>query len=164
MRERLVAFQQETGNHLQSRGHARRGHQLPARTKDKQSYPGILVADEETSPQAARRALLHQLHPPAGQPHRRSVRGARPSGCPPDPLHRRHRPPPLPRRAHRRPADRQTPRATHRRELPAAVLHDHPHLQRLPGATATSPASTAPARTAARRTRSTRASSVTCDL
>ena len=114
--------------HVQPRGHARRGHDLPLRQGGPQALAGH---------PAGRRcgdALLHELVAAAGGLHRRPVRGARAAGGAAEEVHRRHGAAPLHERAAVLGAGVQGARAPLARALRPAVHHDHADVLDLPEA------------------------------
>ena len=70
MRERMVAFQEETGHLYNLEATPAEGTTYRFAKEDRKRFPDILQAG------TPRHALLHQLHPAAGGLHRRPVRGA----------------------------------------------------------------------------------------
>ncbi|MDD3181116.1 MAG: ribonucleoside triphosphate reductase [Opitutaceae bacterium] len=64
MRERLVAYQQETGNHYNLEATPAEGTSYRLAKKDKEHFPGILVANEEELARGAKPFYTNSTHLP----------------------------------------------------------------------------------------------------
>ena len=121
MRERLVMYQEETGNLYNLEGTPAEGCSYSLALKDKKEYPDIITQGSgQQLPHLGRRHSGHQLH-------------LRPSERPAAPVHRRHRHPLLHGRRDPRGA-RQADRPHDAQPVQRAVYEHLPHLPLLPGA------------------------------
>ncbi len=128
LRARIVAVPGGDRAHVQPRGHAGRGDDVPLR----EGGPQALA--RHPAGRHAGNAVLHEQLAAAGRLHRRSVRGAREAGGAADEIHGRHGAAPLHERAHQFAGSVQGAGAPVARTLPAAVHHDHADVLDLPEA------------------------------
>jgi ribonucleoside-triphosphate reductase len=118
LRDRIGELQDRTGEIFNLEATPGEGTAYRLAMLDKRKFPRIVCA----------------IEPAAGRFHRRPLRDPAPPGRTAEPVHRRHGIAHFPRGTdpgHRVP---QAPGAQGGLQLPAALFHPHPHLQRLPAA------------------------------